>query len=428
MKQQNKYTSVLDAAVIGGGHAGLAVSYCLRQNSVDHLLFEKGRVGETWRSQRWDSFALNTANKKNVLPGQVYSGQKPEGFGTAGDFVTTLDEYTFDYQLPVQEQSKVISVEKPDDKSYFTVTVSENGNITSYPSRQVIIASGGQNASKVPPFADRISPAILQIHTSQYRNPLLLPKGAVLVVGSAQSGCQIAEDLASAGRKVYLSTSPVGRVPRRYRGKDIVDWLLMMDFYNLPTETVTDPAVLAAKVPLVSGIGQYGHTLSLQWLSEQGVVILGKMENADGNTIYFKNNAHEHVKFGDAFSKKIKETVDDFVKKNNILTPDPENDPADLPDVNSLCASAITSVSLKNLDINTIIWTTGFTGDFSYLKVPAFDIEGNPRHKEGLTAIRGMYFIGLPWQRMRKSGIIFGIADDAEFIAGKVVNDLNGKN
>jgi putative flavoprotein involved in K+ transport len=244
-------------------------------------------------------------------------------------------------------------------------------------------------------------------------------------VGSAQSGCQIAEDMASAGRKVYLSTSPVGRVPRRYRGKDIVDWLLMMDFYNLPTETVTDPAVLAAKVPLVSGIGQHGHTLSLQWLSEQGVVILGKMENADGNTIYFKNNAHEHVKFGDAFSKKIKETVDDFVKKNNILTPDPENDPADLPDVNSLCASAITSVSLKNLDINTIIWTTGFTGDFSYLKVPAFDIEGNPRHKEGLTAIRGMYFIGLPWQRMRKSGIIFGIADDAEFIAGKVVNDLN---
>lgn len=420
--------SILDVAVIGAGHAGLSISYCLKQHALNHIVFEKERIGEAWRSQRWDSFAMNTANHKNLLPGQTYSGNDPEGFCTAREFVSSLEEYKSKNQLPVIEHAQVVSVEKPDGEQYFTVSVSENGTIKKYQSKQVVVTSGSQNEKKVPLFAGNVSSDVLQLHTTEYRNATQLPAGAVLVTGSAQSGCQIAEDLAEAGRRVFLSTSMVARIPRRYRGKDIVDWLTMMNFFDVKTETVTDPKVLAMKVPLLSGIGKLGHTLSYQLLAKKGVTILGKMENADANSVFFAANASDHVKFGDGFSQKVKGMVDEFILKNELSPPQPEEDIADVPDSDTSCASSITTLNLKEHNITSIIWTTGFNGDFSYLKMPVLDNEGNPKHKNGLSDFNGLYYLGLPWLRMRKSSMIFGINDDAAFIADALVNNRSSVN
>jgi putative flavoprotein involved in K+ transport len=415
--------SLIDVAVIGAGHAGLSISYCLKQNEIKHLVFERGRIGETWRSQRWDSFVMNTANKNNVLPGTTYSGSDPEGFCTSTEFVSLLESYSLNHNLPVLEQTRVISVEKPNEEKYFRVSVSENGTIKNYQSRQVIVTSGGQNAKKVPSFAKNISSDILQLHTADYRSASQLPEGAVLVIGSAQSGCQIAEDLISAGRKVYLSSSMVARIPRRYRGKDIIDWLLMTDFFNLRTEAVTDPKIIGMRVPLLSGIGELGHTLSLQLIAGTGGTILGKAENADENYVYLADNAREHIKFADGFSQKVKDMVDEFILKNQMSALQPEEDIADMPDRDASCASTITSLNFKEHNIKSIIWATGFNSDFSYLKLPVFDNDRNPKHKNGLSDFKGLYFLGLPWLRMRKSAMIFGINDDATFIADAVLSN-----
>jgi len=417
---------ILDVAVIGAGHAGLSMSYCLKQHALRHMVFERGRIGEVWLSQRWNSFVMNTANKKNVLPGDSYSGNSPDGFGTAGEFVSSLNAYASKNKLPVVEHAKVVSITKSDGEKYFTVSVSENGALKNYQAKKVVVASGCQNGKKIPSFAKNISSGILQLHTSEYRNASQLPAGAAVVIGSAQSGCQIAEDLAEAGRKVYLSTSMVARIPRRYRGKDIVDWFTDMGFFHVATENVTDPKVLAMKVPLLSGIGEFGHTLSYQLLSKKGVTILGKMENADADNLHFASNAADHIKFADGFSQKAKGMVDDFILNNQISAPAPEEDIADLPDTEAASASAVTSLRLKENNITTIIWTTGFNGDFSYLKLPvSFGSDGNPTHKNGVSDINGLYYLGLPWLRMRKSSMIFGINEDAAFIAEAVLNDLS---
>lgn len=414
-------TDILDVAVVGAGHAGLSISYCLKQHGLKHIVFERDRIGEAWRSQRWDSFAMNSANKKNVLPGQTYSGSDPDGFSTANEFISSLLAYKEKFALPVLEHAKVLSVEKPEGAEYFTLCVSENGEEKKYQSKQVVASSGSQNEKRIPSFSGSIPSEIVQLHASEYRNASQLPRGATLVVGSAQSGCQVAEDLADAGRKVYLATSMVARIPRRYRGKDILDWLTAMGFFNLRTEDVTDPKILAMKVPLLSGIGELGHTISYQALSKKGVTILGKMHNADAESVFFTADADEHIKFADGFSQKAKGMVDDYILKNQISAPAPEEDSADVPDSNASCASSLTSLDLKGHNITSIIWTTGFNGDFSYLKVPAFDENGNPKHTGGISDFKGLYFLGLPWLRMRKSSMIFGIIDDAAFIADAVV-------
>lgn len=414
---------LLDVAVIGAGHAGLAISYHLKQNGLAHRVFERGRIGEVWRSQRWDTFTLNSSNKNNQLPGYSYSGNNPEAFCTAREFVAILEDYASQFQLPVQEHSHVISVEKEDDEQLFTITISENEAIKKYRSKQIVVTSGSQNEKKIPSFAANISPDILQLHTMEYRSASQLPDGAVLVAGSAQSGCQIAEDLNDAARKVYLSTSMVGRLPRRYRGRDIIDWLLQMGFFNLRTETVMDPSVLAMRVPQISGVGPLGHTLSLQSLARGGATILGKMENADDENVYFSPNAREHVLFADTVSNGVKAMVDEFIGKNNITAPPPEEDIHDVPDVDALCASPLTSLNLREHNITSIIWSTGFHGNFSYLKLPVITSDGSPMHTNGVSDIKGLYFLGLPWLRMRKSGMVFGINDDAAFIADAVIKN-----
>lgn len=425
MENLNNTNPVLDVVVIGAGHAGLSISYLLKNQGINHIVFEKNTIGESWKNKRWDSFKLNTANHKTTLPGMTYKGDKPEEFYTAKEFVEVLENYQAEFQLPVQKNSQVVSLEKKETEKYFTIQVLTKGNLTSYQSNQVVVCSGNQNEKKIPEIAKNISSNILQLHASEYKNSSQLPEGAIIVVGSAQSGCQIAEDLAETGRKVFLATSSVGRTPRRYRGKDIVDWLSMMNFYRAKTEDVTDPKVISMPIPLLSGIGQYGHTLSYQLLAKKGITLLGKLENGDDKSVSFTDDSAANVKFGDAVSNQIKLMVNKFIHDNNLIAPEPETDNADEPDMDCTCASNITSLNFKEQNISSIIWTTGFTGNFSYLQLPVFDANGNPKHKNGISEIKGLFFHGLSWLRTRGSGMVFGSNEDAEFIVDELLKNVN---
>lgn len=404
-----------DVIIVGAGYAGLSVSYYLNQRGLDHLVFERGRIGESWSSQRWDTFTLNTANKLNELPGASFWGNDPDGFSSANAFVQSLEHYVAAHQLPVVEQARVLSVKKSDLSDCFEVTASQQGRIGQYECRQLILASGAMNEKKILAFTGAISPALRQLHTSEYRQAAQLPDGAVLVVGGAQSGCQIAEDLADAGRTVYLSTSRVARIPRRYRGKDIMDWLTTLGFFDMQAEDVPDPAMRHLKTPQLTVADGGQRSISLQSLFRKGVSILGKLQNADGQTVFIEPNAPQHVAFADDFSRQVKGIIDGFIATNQLTAP-----AADLPDLNADCASTVTSLNLSEHGITSIIWTTGFRADFSYVNLPILDNDGHPKQQQGLAHIAGLYVLGLPWLRSRKSGILFGLKDDARFVADAV--------
>ena len=408
-----------DAIIVGAGHAGLSASYYLKQHGLDHIVFERGKAGESWRSQRWDSFKLNTPNKLNTLPGMDSNGADPEAFCSANELAAYYNNYITTFQLPVEENATVTSIER--NNGHFIVTVSQNNFLRQYLGKQVIIASGIANERHVPLFASMISKDIKQLHVADYRNANELVDGAVLVVGGAQSGIQVAEDLAGSGRKIYLSTSMVARAPRRYRGRDIHDWLIDMKFFDATKEQISDPAMLKMKPPHLTGVGDHPRTISLQSLAKKGVTLIGKMENANDKDLFFQANAAMHVKFADGFSAKLKEMIDEFIVKSQRQASAAETDVDDLPDTNADCATAITSLNSVQDNIRTIIWTTGFHFNFKYIKMPILGNDGLPKHNDGISNIDGLYFIGLPWMRSRKSVTLFGLKEDAAFIAGEVV-------
>ena len=414
---------MFDVIVVGAGYAGLAASYHLKKYGVDHLIFERGRIGESWRSQRWDSFRTNSTNRLNILPGQVWTDENAaDAFATITDLVSSFEEYSSSHQLPVLQNANVISVDKHGD--FFHVVVSSNDVRTNYRSKQILVASGAANKIKLPELSKNVSPDIMQFHTSQYRNAAALPKGAVLVVGSAQSGCQIAEDLLDAGRQVYLSTSKVGRFPRWYRGKDIFYWLVDTKFYDIKADDVDGPNLFDARPPQISGTGTGKNSLSLQSLARKGAIILGRLENMDGYNLSFQPNATDHVKYADDYSQSIKDMIDDFIVANDLSASPAHYDEADIADFEAKCATTITSLNLSENNITSIIWSTGFDADFSYIKLPIFDTNGKLIHKDGIPELPGLYFIGYPWLRSRKSTILFGIIDDAESIVAKMLADL----
>jgi len=415
--------SIIDVIVVGAGHAGLCMSYYLSRHEINHIIFEQGRIGETWRSQRWDSFKMNSANKLNLLPEQQVYFNDPDAFSFANEFATSLENYANQLKLSVREYCKVTEVKRDEEQNVFVVTVSEDGKERIYLGRQLVIASGGQNGILIPAFANNISKSILQLHTGEYKNADQLSDGNVLIVGSAQSGTQIAEDLVKTNKRIFLSTARVGRIPRRYRGRDIFDWFFELGFYDISTDDVTDSSLLKMKPPQVSGAGERGKTTSLQSLARSGVVILGKAEDADLENISFQSNAQTHVRYADQFSLEIKKLIDGYIQTNNLIAPLPELDPDDVPDENASCASQITKLNLEENNIKSIIWTTGFRADFNYIKLPVLTDGKMPKHHNGISEVKGLYFIGLPWLRKRKSGLIPGISDDAEFIVKQIIGE-----
>jgi putative flavoprotein involved in K+ transport len=326
-----------------------------------------------------------------------------------------MQSYVSKYQLPVQEQTTVESITQQPEDGLFVIRVSYRRTSQQYYARQVIIASGEANELSLPALAETLPYSVRQLHAGEYQQADQLPAGAVLVVGSAQSGCQIAEDLALAGRSVYLSTSMVGRLPRHYRGRDIMDWLLQLHFFDARKEDIADPAMLRMKTPQLSGSGQ---TISLQSLAKKGVQIIGKLADTDGRRLFFRPNAAMHVQFADGFSTQVKEMIDGFIEQQELPVAPAQPDDNDRPDIDTVCISPVSELGLEQ--ISTIIWATGFGGHFDYIELPVLDEHKRPVHVNGSSPVEGLYFLGLHWLRSRKSGLINGIVEDAEFICKEV--------
>jgi putative flavoprotein involved in K+ transport len=417
--------TTLDTLIVGAGQAGLGVSYFLQRDIRKHIICERGRIGESWLSQRWDSFKLNTPSFMNALPGLPYDGAERDGFWRRDELVSYFQRYVEHFQLPVRTGVAVVSIERAEGEEHFIVkTKTEGQTEETVLSRSIVIASGIQQTPKYPSTYSRIPRHITQLHTADYRSASALPPGAIVIVGSGQSGCQIAEDLLSAGRTVYLCTSKVGRVPRRYRGRDILEWWIDMKFIDATFASLEDKAISRAPQPQVSGLGQYGHTVSLQQLARQGAVILGRLLDSERGALVLSDEAVAHVRYADEFSQRQKNNVDAYLAKAGITPPPLEDDPADAPDPQAECVSPLRRLDLGEAKVSTIIWATGFTADFSWIHLPVLDAKGMPIHQRGISSVQGLYFIGFPWLTSRKSGIIYGVDEDARYIADAIAKQL----
>ena len=413
-----------DAIVVGAGPAGLATSWHLGRNGVRHVVLERGRVGETWRTQRWDSFTLNTPTWMSRLPGRGGDPGPSDGFVPRDAWVAHLDDYARRSGLPVRTGVEVTSLEvRPDGTFEVRVGVSHPETIVA---RCVVVASGAQLEPRIPALAAGLPAGVAQVHTAAYRNADRLPPGTVLIVGSAQSGGQVAEDLLDAGRTVYLSTSRVARVRRRTRGRDTLEWLVPAGFFDQPAAALPDPALRFAPQPITSGVGRFGHTLSLQWLQERGARLLGRLHDVDGDRLLFDDDLGANIRFADEQSAEANRQVAEALAARGLdaTLPALEDDPADRPHPSPELVHGPPTLDLERAGVGTVIWATGVTGRFDWLPPSLLDERGTPRHDEGSTPIPGLYVLGLPWLRSRSSGIVYGMDRDAAAIVGRVTEHL----
>lgn len=408
-----------DVIVIGGGQAGLAISYLLKQEKINHIVLERSQIANSWVNQRWDSFTLNTPNWMNLLPGMVLDPKEDrEAFKTKGQYIDTLVRYAKEHHLPVVEQCEVTAVHSY--KKYYGVKVCYKGTSKTLSANQVVVASGQMSDFKNPLFAYSIPSNITQINVAEYKNPTQV-RGNVLIVGSGQSGVQIAEELAQTDYtdkgQLYLATSEVMRSPRRYRGKDMMEWLYLMGVMDMRMDELADVNISRQTQPQVSGVGAYGHTVSLQSLHKMGVTPIGKLVTSTEEGFTFSDEVKQHIAFADKGSEQLKLRVDYYLEQRNQLHlfPQDEIDEADCPNVNFSAAGTRTALSFSAID--TVIWAMGYQASFSYLHIPhVLNEKGFPIHTNGVSPQPGLYYLGFPWLIKRKSGIIFGVAEDAQTI------------
>lgn len=409
-----------DVVIIGAGQAGLAVSYHLKRAGVKHLVLERGRVGESWRSQRWDSFCLNTPNWANSLDGLTFEPGQPNSFGAKDSLISYLEQYVRSFDLPVLVETPVIGLERLATGTY--VVQSRDG---AFYARAVVVASGGMSRPRVPSIATHLSGKVANISAGDYRNAECLPRGAVVVVGTGQSGCQIAEDLLAGGRRVFVCASRVARVVRTYRGREILKWWRDMGFLETGIDELEDPSIQFATQPQVSGTDG-GHTVSLQSLARDGATLLGRVTDVDGVVLSLGNDLLESVAFADERSEFFKKMIDDWIEREHIEAPTPSADPGEppLPDLGG--SDQRRQLDLEAEGVGTVIWCTGFDADWSWLNVDVFDDQGQPRHRRGVTDSHGLYFVGLPWLSKRNSGILLGASDDAASVANHLERHVLG--
>jgi putative flavoprotein involved in K+ transport len=311
----------LETIIVGGGQAGLAISYHLTQQGQAHTILEQAdRPAEAWRNHRWDSFSLVTPNWMTRMPGAEYEGDDPDGYMHRDAVVSYLEDYIQRFRLPVEYGVRVSSVEQ-NGAGYL---VRANG--TTVKASNVVMATGLYQEPKVPAFSDELPTEVRQLHSSEYRNPEALPPGAVLVVGSAQSGCQIAEELNEAGRKVYLSVSRAGRGPRRYRGRDITWWMNESGFYATTLEELPSPkAKFAASIHATGKDG--GHTINLHQFARDGIALLGRVQGVQGGKITLAPDLNENLARADKFEADLVTRIDAYIEKHGLDVP-PEALPA----------------------------------------------------------------------------------------------------
>ncbi|WP_267360438.1 MULTISPECIES: MSMEG_0569 family flavin-dependent oxidoreductase [unclassified Methylobacterium] len=404
-------------AIVGGGQAGLSVSYHLKQSGIDHLIFEKKTAAHTWASQRWDTFCLVTPNWQCDLPGHRYDGPDPDGFMKKDEIVAYLKAFVAKVNPPIREGVAVTRVERRED-GIFSVQTSDGD----YTADQVVVASGGYHTPIIPRMAEKLPGSITQIHSNQYRNPAQLPEGEVLVVGSGQSGAQIAEDLHLAGRKVHLAVGDAPRCARFYRGRDVVTWLADMGYYEMTVDNH----------PLRDGVrdntNHYvtgrdgGRDIDLRRFATEGMALYGVLEDYDAVSLRFRDNLKRSLDQADRTYNGINAAIDKYIAEKGVEALAQEHyTPVWEP------SEPVTSLSLEGSGITSIVWCIGFTPDFRWLDASVFNGAGSPKHKRGVTNEDGVYFIGLPWLNTWGSGRFGAVGRDAKYVVQAIQERLGAE-
>jgi putative flavoprotein involved in K+ transport len=404
----------IDAVIIGAGQAGLAMSHCLARLGVDHVVLERGRIGERWRSATWDSLRLLTPNWMTRLPGWAYAGPDLDGFMSKDELVSYLSAYARSYRAPVHSETAVHSVRACGNG--YHVATSRGDWLASV----VVIATGECQSAAVPAIARRLSPDVQQVTLPEYRNPDALPPGGVLVVGASASGAQLADEILQSGRPVTLAVGRHTRLPRRYRGRDIMAWMDVAGIWDERAETVPD-LERARCQPSLQLIGSRdGRTVDLPTLQQSGVRLVGRLTEIEDRALYFADDLAQTSGNADQKLARLLERIDDFIEANGLAGQ------ANAPE---RIAPANVDVSALRLDtaaagIRTVVWATGYRRGYAWLDLPALDDRGELAHEGGVTPLPGLYALGLRFMRRRKSNFIDGVGRDAEELADHIAGYL----
>ena len=399
----------VNVAVVGAGQAGLATSYHLTQLGVEHVVLEAGRVAETWRSRRWDSFCLVTPNWTVKLPGGEYAGAEPDGFMGKKDLIAHFEGWARSFRAPVEERCQVTALD-PHGGGFALATPS--GKIRA---RTVVIATGGYQRAYRPPSAAQLPDAVDQLLAEEYSCPDALESGAVLIVGSGQTGCQIAEELHETGRKVFLSCGRSPWAPRRLADRDLIWWMVESGWWGRPPSALPSPAARLFSNPLTTGHGG-GRDLHLRTLHAIGVELVGRFQGASDGEVEFADDVTENIATGDAMSLPLKKVIDAAAYRMGMTSP------WDMPPL--LQVESRTQLDLAREGVRTVIFTTGFRPDYSWVHFPSLcDDMGFPLQVDGRSDVPGLYFMGVHFQRKAQSAVLYGVGEDAELVARHVAEN-----
>jgi len=402
-------TEFIDTLIIGGGQAGLAMSHMLSQRGCPNIVVERHRIAERWRTERWDGLRFQFPNWSIQLPDFPFPHTEPNAFATSAEIVRYLTAYANFVGASVRCGVAVNSLRRHDRAGRFVADTS-NGLIEA---PNVVVATGPYERPIIPSLIPK-KPEIFQMHASRYRRPEQLPPGAVLVIGSGASGTQIAEELLRAGREVYLSVGRHRRMPRRYRGRDLIWWLSALRLDQTPVEKRGPDRSL----PLITG-AYGGHTIDFRQLAAQGVRLLGHLRAAHDDSLDFASDLAASLAHGDAAYAGFLDLVDAHVERNGLHVPHEPSARTIPPDPGDLI-EPLRTLNLRAAGIGSVIWATGYAFDLSWIDVPVLDSCGEPVHRHGIADVPGMYFIGLQWLSKMTSSFLSGVGDDAARLADHI--------
>jgi putative flavoprotein involved in K+ transport len=394
----------VDVAIVGAGQAGLATSWFLAQAKVDHVVLDAGRVAQTWRTRRWDSFRLITPNWAIGLPGIAYTGEDPDGYMSRAELIGFFESWAASFSPPVVANTHVSQLEAGPNEGFALTVAGEKVR-----ARTVVVASGGYQKAHRPAGAESLPAGLHQVLAEDYRNPGSLPPGNVLIVGSGQTGCQLADEVHAAGRKVFLACGRCPWVPRRVGNRDIVWWFKESGFFDRTPDKLPSPAARLVGNPQTTG-HDGGHDLNYRTLHATGVELLGRFLGANGSTLHFADDLAASVDFGDARWTEIRGWIDQLCARTDVPKP-----AFDIPP--PMRIKTRTEIDLVTDGIGTVIWTSGYRPQYDWVKFPVFDEMGFPVQVDGRTTVPGLYFVGVHWMRKNKSAILYGVGEDAEIVA-----------
>jgi putative flavoprotein involved in K+ transport len=402
----------ISCVIIGAGQAGLSASYHLKARDIDHVVLEKHKIAHAWRDQRWDTFCLVTPNWQCRLPDFPYAGNDPDGYMLKDEIVDYLEAFAGSFEPPVIEGVTVQKVSRRVDGRFDISSTAGN-----WVADEVVFATGGYDTPIIPDYAANLDPSILQMQTTDYRNPEQMPDGATLIVGTGQSGVQLMEDMRIAGRDVHLAVGPAPRSPRMYRGRDATDWLYEMGHYALTVDNHPLGIDARAKTNHYMTGRDGGHEIDLRQFALDGLNLYGSLSGFDGTKAQFLPDLEANLDDADKSYCGIRDAIDAYIDQNGIDAPsEPAFQKVWQPD------AEISEIDLAEQGITSVLWCIGFRPDYSWIDLDVFDDHGRPIFDRGVCNVPGAYFLGLGWLNTWGSGRFLAVGEDADYLANCIAD------